>query len=95
MASIDGFGILPYYVGEVVSWIGLAVSLYLAWRGIRAYERRLAEPERLLALARRVQSLETTVEAVEGQVRQASEAQYFTTALLTGRPDAGRRAGVE
>lgn len=80
----DYFTFLPFYVSEAVSLLTFAGSAYLALRAVRAYERRSLEPDRLQALAGRVQCLETTVEAVDRQVRHASDAQRFTTALLMG-----------
>ena len=80
----DYFTFLPFYLSEAVSLTTFAGSAYLAWRAVRAYERRTLEPDYLRALANRLQSLEAAVETVEGQTRQTSEAQRFTTALLMG-----------
>ena len=84
MTSVPDFTFLPYYLSEVVSYFTLGGSAYLAWRVVRAYERRSSEPERVRALTSRVQYLEAAIETVEGQVRQTAEAQRFTTALLGG-----------
>jgi hypothetical protein len=77
--------LLPYYISEGISYFAFVGVAYLAWRIVRAYERRSLEPDQLRAFARRIESLEAAVGTVEDQVRQTAEAQHFTTTLLTGR----------
>ena len=90
MSDYGALALLPYYISEAVSYVAFGGMTYLAWRVVRAYERRSLEPNQLHALLRRVESLEATVETVEGQVRQTAEAERFTTSLLVGRSGPSR-----
>jgi hypothetical protein len=85
-----GYSWLPYVVAEALSYGMAGGAGYLAWRFVRAYERRCTDPERLEGLADRVHVLEEAVEQVAGRVEQTAEAQRFTTQLLLGR-EADRR----
>lgn len=69
---------LPYIVGELFPLVVTAWTAYLAWRVVRAYERRGAGRDGLESLTDRVRLLEDDVE-------QTVEAQRFTTRLLLGR----------
>ena len=85
---------IPYdlllFGGVGLLWFGMAGYLgYLAWRFVRAYERRGGEPERLEALSARVRLLEEALVGVEARVAESAEAQRFATELLLGR-GAGR-----
>jgi hypothetical protein len=84
-SSFSELALLPYYISEIVGYVALVGMGYLAWRVVRAYERRSLEPDLLRGLTRRLKSLEATVETVEDQVRQTSEAQRFTTTLMVRR----------
>jgi hypothetical protein len=81
---VEAIALLPYLLNEAVPYLTLGGTGYLAWRFVRAYERRGVEPDQLRALARRLEYLEVTVETLEDQVRQTAEAQRFTTRLLAG-----------
>ena len=84
MVSYAELGMLTYYLGEALSYATAGGAGYLAWRAVRAYERRAVAPARLRALARRVRLLEATVEQVDAHGRQTAEAQRFTTSVLLG-----------
>ena len=77
-------GALPYFVGEVVPYAVIGGTGYLAWRFVRAYERRAASPDQINALADRVRILEDVVDQVEDRIERADEVQRFTTRVLAG-----------
>ena len=71
---------LPYLLTETLSYGMMGGAGYLAWRLVRAYERRSGPPEPLESLTTRVARLEEAVERTD-------EAQRFTTQLLLERSD--------
>jgi hypothetical protein len=79
-----GIGMLSYFLGEATPYAVVAGGGYLAWRFVRAYERRSVSPDRLDALADRVRILEDVVDQVEDQIERAEEVQRFTTRVLAG-----------
>ena len=84
--------LLPYYLTELVAYGMAAGAGYLAWRVVRAYEHRTAEPARLTTLNQRVQLLEEAVERTEGLLLQTVETQQFTTRLLLSRREDEQRS---
>lgn len=58
---------------------------YLVVRFLRAYERRGALPAELTALEERVRLLEESVGRLEAGFTELTEAQQFTTKLLSDR----------
>ena len=79
-----GIGMLSYFLGEAAPYAVFAGGGYLAWRFVRAYERRSATPDQLCALADRVRILEAVVDEVEDRIERADEVQRFTTRVLAG-----------
>jgi hypothetical protein len=77
-------GMLSYFLGEVTPYAVFAGGGYVAWRFVRAYERRSAGPHQLDALADRVRILEDVVDQVEDRIERADEVQRFTTRVLAG-----------
>ena len=75
---------LPYLLTETLSYGMIGGAGYLAWRFVRAYERRIHPPEPLESLASRVTRLEEAVERTD-------EAQRFTTQLLLERGEGETR----
>jgi len=79
-----GISVLSYFLGEATPYVVFAGGGYLAWRFVRAYERRSAAPDQLNALADRVRILEDVVDEVEDRIDHADEVQRFTTRVLAG-----------
>jgi hypothetical protein len=79
-----GIGMLSSFLGEAAPYAVFATGGYLAWRFVRAYERRSTAPDRLDALADRVRILEDVVDRVEDRIERADEVQRFTTRVLAG-----------
>ena len=73
-----GYPMLPFLLSETLSYGMVGGASYLAWRFVRAYERRSGPSEPLELLTARVTLLE---EAVERTV----EVQRFTTQVLLER----------
>ena len=72
-------------VSQVLSYGMVGGAGYLAWRLVRAYERRAAAPEALDALTTRLQLLEESLEDVARCLGETVEAQRFTTLMLAGQ----------
>jgi hypothetical protein len=79
-----GIGMLSSFLGEATPYAVFAGGGYLAWRFVRAYERRSTAPDQLTALADRVRILEDVVDQVEDRIDRADEVQRFTTRVLAG-----------
>jgi hypothetical protein len=79
-----GISMLPYFLGELTPYAAMGGSAYLAWRFVRAYERRAASPDQLSALSDRVRILEDVMDQVEDRIDRADEVQRFTTRVLAG-----------
>jgi hypothetical protein len=79
-----GIGMLSYFLGEAAPYAVFAGGGYLAWRFVRAYERRSVTPDEVFALADRVRILEAAVDQVEDRIERADEVQRFTTRVLAG-----------
>ena len=91
MTVVADFSLLPFYVSQVLAYIGWAGAGYLAWRVVRAYERHAFRRTRSRILGRRIRRLEAAMGRVKRRVASTADAQQFTTALLLGRPNAGSR----
>lgn len=59
---------VPLALSEAIPYLTLGGGGWLAWRFVRAYERRAASAARLRALAERVRVLESALGRVEGSV---------------------------
>jgi hypothetical protein len=79
-----GLGVLPYFLSEVAPYTVIGGAGYLAWRFVRAYERRVASPDQISALSDRVRILEDVMDQVEDRIGRADEVQRFTTRVLAG-----------
>lgn len=79
-----GLGVVSYFLNEATPYAIFAGGGYLAWRFVRAYERRAAAPDQLDALADRVRILEDVMDQVEDRIDHADEVQRFTTRVLAG-----------
>ena len=77
-------GVVSYFLNEATPYAIFAGGGYLAWRFVRAYERRATAPDQLNALADRVRILEDVVDEVEDRIEHANEVQRFTTRVLAG-----------
>jgi surfactin synthase thioesterase subunit len=77
-------GVLSYFLTEATPYAVFGAGGYLAWRFVRAFERRSIPPDQLNALADRVRVLEDVVDQVEDRVERADEIQRFTTRVLAG-----------
>ena len=73
-----GYPLLPYFLSEAVWYGTLGGTGYLAWRFVRAYERRGGPSEPVESLTARVTTLEDALE-------RTVEAQRFTTQVLLAR----------
>lgn len=58
---------------------------YLAWRAVRALERRNAPATDVLALQERVEQLEQQLDTQSAELRRLAEGQQFTERLLADR----------
>lgn len=77
---------LSYLLNEVVPYSMAGGAGYLAWRLVRAYERRgVATMTVVTDLRGRVKLLEDVVERIDESLGQTVEAQQFTTRLLMSR----------
>jgi len=76
--------ILSYLLSEAAPYAVFAGGGYLAWRFVRAYERRSVSPDRLDAITDRVRILEDAMDHIEDRVDRCDEVQRFTTRVLAG-----------
>ena len=86
-----GAGVLSYILSEAAPYAMLGGGGYLAWRFVRAYERRAAPPDQVAALTNRVRMLEDGMDLVEDRVERLDEVQRFTTRVLAGHVEQGPR----
>jgi hypothetical protein len=84
MGEFSDFSML-WYVGEFFQYASWTGAGYLAWRVVRAYERRSIKATQLRTLGKRVKRLEASVRRVDRRTASTAEAQEFTTALLLDR----------
>lgn len=79
---------LPFALLSLVFWIAvIGGGFALALRLIRALERRAGDPRELAELRDRLARLEDTIEGVNHQIERVTEAQEFTSRLLTERSE--------
>jgi hypothetical protein len=76
--------IVSYLLSEATPYLVFAGGGYLAWRFVRAYERRSVSPDRLDAITDRVRLLEDAMDHLEDRVERCDEVQRFTTRVLAG-----------
>ena len=76
--------IVSYLLSEATPYLVFAGGGYLAWRFVRAYERRSITPDRLDGLVDRVRLLENAMDHLEDRVERCDEVQRFTTRVLAG-----------
>jgi len=75
------------YYPVLLALVKIGVALLLArvaWRFVRAYERRVVASDQFMALADRVRVLEDVMDQVEDRIERADEVQRFTTSVLAG-----------
>lgn len=68
--------------------------LYLAWRAVRALERR-AQPAADAAAQARIAELEEAIVRMESEMAQMAEEQRFVARLLGQRPDSTEPASAK
>jgi len=85
MTIVQEYSLVPYYVSEVLTYVAWSGAGYLAWRAVRAYERRSVEAGRLHMLGKQVRRLEASMARIDRRAAWAVDAQQFTTALLLGQ----------
>ena len=85
--DIANFSLLPVYLSEALFYFAWSIAGYLAWRVVRAYERRSLEAARTRTLRKRIRRLEASMGRVQRRVTWTADAQRFTTALLLKRPE--------
>ncbi len=79
------FGVLLMFAVMTLVWVGIPLGLFvLAYRLVRAQERRAMASERVVELTMRVAKLEDRLDAMATELSEVAEAQRFNTALLTG-----------
>ena len=78
---------VPY---ATVGWAG-----YLAWRWVRAYERRNLRRRELSAMSARVRLLEDSIDEFERRMRRSEDVHRFTTSVLAGRSGLDNHAVVD
>lgn len=79
---------MPFALLSMLVWIAIIGGGFaLAMRFVRAFERRGADQRELTELREKVARLEDSIESVTHQIERVSEAQQFTTRLLTERND--------
>ena len=71
------FALVPY---AVIAW-----ASYLAWRWVRAYERRNVRRRDLSAMSTRMRMLEESIDDVERRMARSEDVHRFTTSVLAGR----------
>lgn len=76
--------VVTYILSEGTSFAVLGGAGYLAWRVVRAYERRTISPDRLDALTDRVRLLEDAMDNLEDRADRSDELHRFTTRVLAG-----------
>ena len=82
--GFETIGMLSYVLTEATPYAAFGGAGYLAWRFVRAYERRTVAPDRVDALTDRVRLLEDAIDQVEDRVDRSDELHRFTTRVLAG-----------
>ena len=76
--------IVSYLLTEATPYLVFGGGGYLAWRFVRAYERRSISPDRVDGIMDRVRLLENAMDHLEDRVERCDEVQRFTTRVLAG-----------
>jgi hypothetical protein len=79
------------YMPALAPYAALAWASYLAWRWVRAYERRNIRRRDLSAMATRVRLLEESIDDFEHRMRRSEDVHRFTTSVLAGRAELSNR----
>ena len=80
-----------FYLPAVVPYAAVAWAGYLAWRWVRAYERRNLRRRDLSAMSTRMRLLEESIDDFERRMRRSEDVHRFTTSVLAGRADLDNR----
>lgn len=75
----------PFYLSSFAPYIALAWAGYLAWRWVRAYERRNFRRRDLSAMSVRMRLLEESIDDFERRIARSEDVHRFTTSVLAGR----------
>jgi len=70
----------------VLYYVGGAAALYVAFRFVRAFERRGVDRAELEAVRARLAQLEEAAAQTAAEVQELEEGHRFTTRLLAERP---------
>jgi hypothetical protein len=73
------------YLSALVPYAVLGWAGYLAWRWVRAYERRNLRRRDLSAMSTRVRVLEESIDDFERRMARSEDVHRFTTSVLAGR----------
>lgn len=87
--------LVPYAFSELFSYLVVIYGGYLAWRCVRAFERRTTEAARLDTLTAEVSRLGSALAQAEGRLDQTADAQRFATELLLDRGSAQRHDAAD
>lgn len=74
-----------FYFADFVPYAALGWAAYLAWRWVRAYERRNLRRRELSAMSARVRLLEDSVDEFQRRMSRSEDVHRFTTSVLAGR----------
>ena len=74
-----------FYLSALAPYAAAAWAGYLAWRCVRAYERRNIRQRDVSALAARMRMLEESVDDFERRMTRSEDVHRFTTSVLAGR----------
>ena len=85
----------PVYLMQLFPYAALAWAGYLAWRWVRAYERRNVRRRELFVMSTRVRLLEDSVEEFERRMARSEDVHRFTTSVLAGRAALDNRVLAE
>ena len=75
------------YLSALTPYAALVWAGYLAWRLVRAYERRNIRRRELSAMSARVRLLEETIDDFERRMVRSEDVHRFTTSVLAGRAE--------
>ena len=73
------------YLSSLLPYATLAWAGYLAWRWVRAYERRNMRRRDLSAMSSRLRLLEEGVDDHERRLARSEDVHRFTTSVLAAR----------
>lgn len=79
----DGFMLLNLLVGFIFIALIIGFPVYVIVRFLRAYERRTRVRDVDHGQEQQLEAMRETIERLEQEVQRLSEAQQFTTNLLT------------